>query len=237
MVAIRGPGVDIQMTQFTCPPPQCLIHFIMLGALFGIIGVSFNKALLASLDLFDRIGRRSFLWRGVLAGGVIGLLVWFFPDATGSGVEVIERGVQGGYSLQLLFLIFIARFVLTVFSYGSGVPGGIFFPMLTLGTLFGLLFGSAGQEYFSGFSSDPAVFAVGGMSALFTATVQAPLTGIVLVVEMTDNYELILPLMATCLTASFVAYILGGKPVYSLLLARTLAGEKAAREEGRDQTA
>lgn len=75
-----------------------------------------------------------------------------------------------------------------------------------------------------------------GMGALFAATVRAPLTGIVLVLEMTDNYQLILPMIITCLGATLVAQFLGGQPLYSSLLARTLEKQRAAEKTGKENT-
>jgi CIC family chloride channel protein len=113
-----------------------------------------------------------------------------------------------------------------VFSYASGVPGGIFAPMMVMGTLFGLWFGHFAHAWLPELVIHPAVFAVAGMGALFAATVRAPLTGIALAVEMTGNYILILPLILTCMAATVVAEAFGGKPVYSILLQRTLDQEK-----------
>lgn len=89
--------------------------------------------------------------------------------------------------------------------------------MLALGTFFGLCYGQIAAQLFPALVVHPGVFAIGGMGALFAATVQAPITGIILIVEMTRSYELILPLMVTCLSASLVANRLGGRPIYSLL--------------------
>ena len=107
-------------------------------------------------------------------------------------------------------------------SYGSGAPGGIFAPMLALGTLFGMWYGHIAHGFLPDLIVRPELFAVAGMAALFCATVRAPLTGIALTIEMTGNYYMILPLILTCLTATLVAEGLGGKPIYTVLLRRTL---------------
>ncbi|MCD8475350.1 MAG: chloride channel protein, partial [Shewanella fodinae] len=109
----------------------------------------------------------------------------------------------------------------------SGAPGGVFAPMLALGTLLGLAYGIVAAGLFPDLVAEPGIYAVAGMGALFAATVRAPVTGIVLVVEMTDNYQLILPLLATCLGATFIAQALGGSPLYSALLQQSLAAKAA----------
>ena len=120
---------------------------------------------------------------------------------------------------------------MTLLCFCSGAPGGIFAPMLSLGTVLGMAFGSASADLFPHYQLDAATFAVAGMGALLAASLRAPLTGIVLVLEMTDNYQLILPMIITCLGATLLAQFLGGNPLYSAILARTLARQEAAGVE------
>ncbi|GAB7197591.1 hypothetical protein DZS_35440 [Dickeya ananatis] len=129
----------------------------------------------------------------------------------------------------MLLVIFLARVGMTLLCFSSGAPGGIFAPMLSLGTLLGAAFGMVCAHIFPDWGLGAGTFAVAGMGALFASSVRAPLTGIVLVLEMTDNYQLILPMIITCLGATLVAQFLGGKPLYSSILARTL--ERQAQQE------
>jgi CIC family chloride channel protein len=98
--------------------------------------------------------------------------------------------------------------------------------MLVLGVILGMLFGNIMQAYFLDLISHPGVFAVAGMAGMFASTVRAPLTGFVLAVEMTSNFELTLPLIITTVTASVVTAMLGNPAIYSSLLKRTLASAK-----------
>jgi CIC family chloride channel protein len=100
--------------------------------------------------------------------------------------------------------------------------------MLALGVVFGMLFGSVMQHYFPGLVSHPGIYAVAGMAGIFASTVRAPLTGLVLAIEMTSNYELILPLIITTVTASVITAQLGNEPIYTTLLKRTLANSKVS---------
>ena len=101
--------------------------------------------------------------------------------------------------------------------------------MLALGTLLGTAFGMAAIPLFPAYHLDAGTFAIAGMGALLAASVRAPLTGIVLVLEMTDNYQLILPMIITCLGATLLAQFLGGKPLYSA----TYSGEAGGRAGGK----
>ena len=135
----------------------------------------------------------------------------------------------------MLLFIFIARVITTLLCFASGAPGGIFAPMLALGTLLGTAFGIASAAWFPAYHLEVGTFAIAGMGALFAASVRAPLTGIVLVLEMTDNYQLILPMIITCLGATLLAQFLGGKPLYSSILARTLAKQEAEKRSKEQQ--
>jgi CIC family chloride channel protein len=122
---------------------------------------------------------------------------------------------------------FVLRFGLTMVSYGCGAPGGIFAPLLVLGALLGLAVGEVTHLVMPNAVLRPEAFAVVGMAAYFAAIVRAPLTGIVLIVEMTNNYEQIVPLLVACFSAYAVADALGDVPIYEALL---------ERDVGRDET-
>ena len=164
---------------------------------------------------------------GGLLGGMCGIIGLIEPNATGGGFGLIPIAAAGNFSVGLLLFLFISRVITTVLCFSSGAPGGIFAPMLALGTLLGTAFGMAAEAGFPTYHLDAGTFAIAGMGALLAASLRAPLTGIVLVLEMTDNYQLILPMIITCLGATLLAQFLGGKPLYSTILARTLAKQDA----------
>lgn len=112
--------------------------------------------------------------------------------------------------------------------YSSGVPGGIFAPMIALGTLFGLWFAGFVPSGPAAFDVAPGVFMVAGAGAFFAATVRAPITGIVLAAELTGKFQLILPIAITCIASTLVAHALGGRPIYTVMLERALAADRKA---------
>jgi chloride channel protein, CIC family len=204
-------------------PPLSLLPFaLLLGAVAGLLGIAFNRGLLRSLDLFESLRQ----WPGWITGGLVGLVVGtvalFAPIAVGGGHRLVECMLAGELSLLALAAFFVLRFCLTMLSYGCGAPGGIFAPLLVLGADIGLGIGAVAGQFLPEAVSRPHLFAVVGMAAYFTAIVRAPLTGIVLMVEMTGNYSLVLPLLVACLTAYGVADFLGDRPVYEALLERDL---------------
>ncbi len=226
---INGQSAVISMPQYQPPELPALWLFLLLGIMFGIFGVIFNRLVTLSQDWFVRIhrnDRKRYLITGSLIGGCFGITLLYLPEATGGGIGLIPNVTNGGYSAAFLLLLFVARIATTLICFGSGAPGGIFAPMLALGTLFGYAFGLIAKGLLPELEIDPGMFAIAGMGALFAATVRAPITGILLVIEMTNNYYLILPLIITCLGAVIFAQMLGGQPIYSQLLHRTLKNEK-----------
>lgn len=222
----NGEQAVISVGKLADAPVQTLWLYLVLGMIIGMIGVLFNRLIFITQDLFARFyaGKTArVVLAGALLGGGCGILALLFTPGAGGGSELIPQAVNGVFPFTLLLIIFLVRLATTLLCFGSGAPGGIFAPMLALGTLLGTAFGAAMSDLFPFYHLEAGTFAIAGMGALFAASVRAPLTGIVLVLEMTDNYQLILPMIITCLGATLLAQFLGGKPLYSSILARTLA--------------
>ncbi len=207
---------------YQVPPLSSLPIFALLGIIAGLFGVLFNKSLLQTINLFERIPPRFKLPSIAITGGLIGLVGWYSPSLLGSGHTLAESALKGNLVLTAIPLFFFIRFLLTITSYGTGAPGGIFAPLLGLGALIGLSVGLISHNLAPDVVPIPAVFAVVGMAAYFTAIVRAPLTGIMLIVEMTGNYSQMLPLLVSCFCAYAVAEFLKELPIYEALLEKDL---------------
>jgi len=219
------------------PPLSEVPLFLLLGILVGGLGVVFNKLLLGAVAIGESLREVHAVALALAAGAGVGLLAWFLPDTVGGGELLVESALSRHWGTALLIALLSARLLTTVASFGSGVPGGIFAPLLALGTLAGIAFGTAAHELVANVVSPPGVFAVASMGALFAATVRAPLTGIVLIVELTGAYNIGLAIILTCLSATFTAEALGSRPVYHLLLERRLraGGDTPKTDMGIDQ--
>lgn len=228
--AVIGPNPAIPMSVLSSPNLSGIWLFIILGLLFGIVGHLYNKLLTLSLDLFSRSLKMPIIFVAILVGLVITTTGIFYPDMIGGGYDTISAVINRSFALYFLIILFVVRMLLSVFSYSTGAPGGIFAPLLTLGVILGMLFGSVMQYHFPELISHPEIFAVAGMAGIFASTVRAPLTGLVLAVEMTSNFELILPLIATTVTATAFTALLGNKPIYTTLLKRTLTNSKPSKK-------
>ena len=208
--------------QYDAPPLLSVPLWVVLGIVTGAFGVLFNRALLMTLNWFTKA--RS--WKpgaiGALVGGALAIIAWYSPMTAGDGHHLVEQTLAGNVPLEQLPGQFSLRFAMMMASYATGAAGGIFAPLLVLGAQLGLVVGEIGQRFVPEAAPNAAMFAVVGMAAYFTAIVRAPLTGIVLIVEMTGNYNLMLPLLIACFCAYIVADSLGDAPIYEALLRRDL---------------
>jgi CIC family chloride channel protein len=209
-------------------PLASLPIFAVLGILAGFLGVFFNRTLLGTMNLFKKIPQKWIYIILAVVGGLIGLIGWFNPDLVGSGHSLVDSVLKGQVILSMIPLLLLARFFMTTTSYSTGAPGGIFAPLLVLGALVGLAVGKIGNYFLPAVITLPEVFAVVGMAALFAAVVRAPLTGLMLIIEMTGSYAQMLPLLVSCFFAYIIAEWLKELPVYEALLERDLSHNKAA---------
>ena len=220
--SVSGQLPVFTVPSYAMPPLQALPAFALLGVVAGVFGIFFNRCLLDALDLMARVPRGWKLVSSAFVGAATGLIAWFNPLAVGGGHELAETVLLAKTTFVAIPVLFLLRFALTIASYGTGAAGGIFAPLLVLGALLGLGFGHVAHYLAPTMTAEPALFAVVGMAAYFTAIVRAPLTGILLITEMTGSYEQMLPLLASSFCAYAVAELLRSLPIYEALLERDL---------------
>lgn len=222
---VSGQSPILLLGSYDMPAQSTLWLYLVLGLLFGVIGIGFNKFLLwlqqKFLDFYQGSMLR-FVLTGAFIGGCCGLFGLYLPQAVGGGFDVVHQVSAGQIGLGLLMLVFVLRFLTSTISFSSGAAGGIFSPLLALGASFGGIFGYVADMMFPESQLQMGSFVIAGMGALFAATVRAPLTGTVLVLEMTASYTLLLPMIITCLGATIVAQWLGGRPLYTVLMEKIL---------------
>lgn len=221
--AVLGPQPIFQVRPFD---PLHLSHlplFLLLGILVGVLGVLYNRTLLATVTAFDRLRTRvnaSAVGLGV--GALLGLGGWFLPELLGGGEVLAQRFILEEFGLGTALGLLCARFLVSIICYAVGAPGGLFAPILAVGAVAGLLFGLVCRLALPDFSIHPALFVLAGMAALFVGTIRKPLTGILLIMEMTGAFTLIVPILVACLAAYVTANALGDLPIYDELLQRDL---------------
>lgn len=216
---ILGDAPEFALAPIDYPAPAIGPLFFVFGALMGCLGVFYNRLLYATLAAYDKTPVK---WRAALTGAAVGALAWFAPGVVGGGGNITQAALSGAQDVFILPFVLMLRFGLGSASYATGTPGGLFAPMLALGALAGLFFGVVCGLLLPGLAIQPQAFAVVGMTALFTAAVRAPLTGMVLVTEMTGSAVLLLPMLAACFTAMLAPTLLREAPIYEALRERLL---------------
>ena len=194
---------------------------ILFGILLGLLGVLYNYCIGWSQKLYDRIKWR---WvRGLMPFMLAGMIGFIFPKILGGGHALVGEINTGQITVYMLLILLAAKFLFSMISFGSGVPGGIFLPLLVLGAISGAAFSGGATLLFGTDRSLLQNFVILGMAGLFSAIVRAPITGTILICEMTGSFSHLLTLSLVSLTAYIVADLLKSKPVYDALLRRLLA--------------
>lgn len=218
--ALGGDLPSFAIRGYPAVPLAALPAAAFIGVVGGGLGVIFNRSLLRSSAAALNIKSVPRWMLPGLACAVCGLVAWWLPEAVGGGHMTAERLLSGqlAWGMGLLLLLLVAKFALTLLSYASGAPGGIFAPMLLLGAIAGAVIGQGLASIFPTLQPHTTACAILGMAAFFTGSVRAPLTGIVLIIEMTGNYQQLLALGVACLIADLTADALRDKPIYESLL-------------------
>lgn len=206
-------------------PPSYYWMILILGVVLGIMGAFYNWFTLKVQSLYNKLNVFKNGWLNGYARVAIpflcaGVLGFTCPQLLGSGHALIENMAAGEMVLGTIILIFIGRFIFSAVSFGSGAPGGIFFPLLVLGGFLGGAFGTAAVEYIG---MDPMYinnFVALAMAGYFAAIVRAPITGIVLIFEMTGSLDQMLSLSVVSIVAYITATMLRSEPIYESLLDR-----------------
>ena len=191
---------------------------VLLGVILGILGVLYNKLLDKMQDFFDRLGNK-FISIGIML--IISFLMMFiYPTVLGSGNNLVKVISDGKFTLAALAILFVAKLFFSTGSFGTGTPGGIFLPLLVIGAITGGLYSTFLSTTFGVEEYYIKGFVIIAMAGFFSAIVRAPITGVILITEMTGNFMTLLSLVAASLVAYVVADLLGGEPVYDQLMHR-----------------
>ncbi len=205
--------------------------YCVLGLLAGLVAVSFIKVLYKTEDIFNAI-KIHWLLKAAIGGLLLGLAGMYHSEIHGVGYGVIEMILNnpGQYGIIILALLCALKIVMTSITIGAGGSGGVFAPSLFMGGALGGLFGICvqGIPFFA--IASPGAYALVGMSAVVAGTTHAPIQAILILVEMTGNYEIILPIMISCVISNIVAKKIESSSIYTMKLVRR--GE--SKEIGKD---
>lgn len=214
-------------------PLNQYLYLIIVGVVMGLLAISYQKNTLFLPKLFKKISLANHL-DIFLPLLLIIPSVYFFPKFVGGGNQLILNLYQTKLPFFLIIMLFLFRYIYSMISYGSGLPGGIFLPILTLGAIIGYLSYKILFALNLVNDQETGVFIVIGMAAYFGSISMAPLTSIILVTEMVGNLEHIMPLGLTTLVAYLVVDSLGGKPIYESMMINLLKKDQNNNKQVRE---
>lgn len=196
---------------------------LLLGLLAGLVAPWFLRLLRGSEQLFSKLPLPAYL-RLCLGGLIVGLLAVYHPEVCGNGYSVVNQILGGDVLWKSLLLLAALKLVATAATFGSGAVGGVFTPTLFFGACLGSLFGLGAQAIWPGAPHLPQAFALVGMGALLAATTHAPIMAIIMLFELTLDYQIILPLMLACVVAHYTCLAFEKNSIYAESLQRKGAG-------------
>lgn len=198
---------------------------IILGIVAGFLGVAFAKIIYKNNEFFEKMDKIPNWLKPAIAGFGIGVIGIFIPYVLGSGNLSVDLLLQHKLALSVVVLVFAVKFFVTPFCFGSGAAGGIFLPMLMLGSFLGYIVASIFNMF--GFHVDVVVMAMIGMGAFLASVARTPITAVVMVFEMTAGYTHILPIMLSATIADLIAEKLNHRPIYASLIVNQVKSQEA----------
>ena len=206
--------------------------YLLLGFVTGIVSLIYVRTVYGIEDWFDRWHTRIWI-KAVLGGLVVGLLGTFGSEHLfGVGHEGVELAMAGGLSTGLMLALVFMKMFATAVTLGAGGSGGVFAPALFIGAMAGGAFGRVADQVFPTVTASPGAYALVGAAAVFGASSHAPMTAIIILFEMTDNYRIILPLMLSVVLAQLIASRIDPDSIYSIKLRRRGALSRPRTEQG-----
>jgi CIC family chloride channel protein len=206
--------------------------YLLLGGVTGIVALLYVRTVYGVEDWFDRWKRA--VWLKALAGGLVVGAMGTFGSAHlfGIGHEGVELAMAGGLTTGLMAALVFMKIFATAVTLGAGGSGGVFAPALFVGAMTGGVFGRAAEAVFPTVTASPGAYALVGAAAVFGGAAHAPMTAIIILFEMTDNYRIILPLMLSVVLAQLIASRIDPDSIYSIKLRRRGALARPRTEPG-----
>jgi CIC family chloride channel protein len=221
--AVEHGGPELGIRAYQLGGPAQVPFYILLGIVVAPFAIAFIRMVYWQHDLWHH-------WsipvpiKTALAGVMVGVVGVFLPDILGTGREPMNEVLNSGggdFTIWLLAALVVAKIIMTSVSMAGGFQGGIFAPSLFAGAMLGGAFGRVAEEVFPQLNiGDPAAYAIAGMAAMMAGVVRAPITAILLIFELTNNYELILPIMLATVVTVFLTDRFESDGIYSKALRR-----------------
>jgi chloride channel protein, CIC family len=214
---ILGNSPLFQVPQYQLVHPGEFAIYAVLGVVGGFVSVVFTKMLLGMRARFATFPRWTRWFQPVAGGLAAGLIAWRVPQVLGVGYSYVGDALNNNMALKLMVLLIACKLIAVTVSYASGNAGGIFGPSLFLGAMVGGSIGSVAHHLWPAYTAAPGAYALVGMGTLFAGILRAPMTSVLMIFEMTQDYAIIVPLMIANLVSLFVASLIQKQPIYEAL--------------------
>ena len=203
--------------QYQLVSPAEFAIYAVLGVAGGVVSAAFSSLLLRMRAMFLRLPRKTVWFQPVAGGLMVGLMGWFVPQVMGVGYGYVGQALNGNMAFKVMLLLVVLKLFAVTTSYASGNAGGIFGPALFIGAMLGGTVGTVAHYLFPAHTATAGAYALVGMGAVFAGIVRAPMTSVVIIFEMTQDYAVIVPLMIANLVSLFIASRLQHKAIYEAL--------------------
>jgi CIC family chloride channel protein len=214
---LLGNSPLFKVPQYQLVHPAEFAIYAVLGVAGGLVSVAFSGLLLGMRQRFLRLSQRTVWFQPVVGGLLVGIIGWFVPQVLGVGYSYVGDALNGNMAVKLMLLLVVLKLVTVTTSYASGNAGGIFGPALFIGAMLGGSIGTLAHYLFPAHTASPGAYALVGMGAAFAGIVRAPMTSVLMIFEMTQDYAVIVPLMISNLVSLFIASRLQPTPIYEAL--------------------
>src|SRR5271157_223615 len=229
-----------KVPQYQLVSPAEFAVYAVLGVAGGLVSVAFTKLLLGMRERFLHLPQNTVWFQPVAGGLLVGLMGWFVPQVLGVGYGFVGDALNGRMAFNLMVLLVVLKLIAVATSYASGNAGGIFGPSLFIGAMLGGTVGTVAHHLFPAYTATPGADALVGMGAVFAGVVRAPMTSVLIIFEMTQDYAVIVPLMIANLVSLFIASRLQHEPIYEALAVQDgihLPSAKTRQRSGQRQVA
>ena len=226
----EGKFAAFAVPRYQLVAPQEIAFYFVLGALAGLVSYLFIKLLYWCEDLFDNKMKLPEYMNPTIGGLLVGAIALLFPQIMGVGYDTINNALYGNMVWYIAFALIFIKIIATSITLGSGGSGGIFAPSLFMGAMLGFFFGNVVHSLFPDVTATPGAYALVAMGGLVAGTTRAPITAIIIVFELTNDYSIILPLMVTCIISVILSARLSRESIYTLKLLLRNIGIKEGME-------
>ena len=227
-----------KVPQYQLVHPAEFAVYAVLGVAGGLVSAAFTKLLLGMRARFLRFPQKTVWFQPVVGGLLVGLVGWFVPQVLGVGYGYVGDALNGNMAFKMMLLLVVLKLLTVTTSYASGNAGGIFGPALFIGAMLGGTVGTVAHHLFPAYTATPGAYALVGMGAAFAGIVRAPMTSVLMIFEMTQDYAVIVPLMIANLVSLFIASRLQHEPIYEALAVQDgihLPSAKTRQRSGQRQ--